>query len=117
MKIRMNYVSNSSSSSYVIAYDKNFFGDLKELIKNTDYIGCETYIKDSSDMSEFFEYHFDNDSDKIAEFKNKMEDQKKKGKDILYFGLDHEYHVIIELLEQFNKLNGGDKFEILYGED
>lgn len=39
MKVRMNYVSNSSSSSYVIAYDKNFFNDLKELIKNTDYIG------------------------------------------------------------------------------
>ena len=26
MKVRMNYVSNSSSSSYVIAYDKNFLG-------------------------------------------------------------------------------------------
>ena len=34
MKVRTNYVSNSSSSSFVIAYDEMFFGDLISFFKH-----------------------------------------------------------------------------------
>ena len=49
MKVRLDYVSNSSSSSFVIAYDEKFFGNLKDFISQNE-IGYETYVYDVSDL-------------------------------------------------------------------
>lgn len=116
MKIRTGYVSNSSSSSYVIAYDKSFFGDLEKLFMNDcDAIGCETVIYDIADIDEeFYNCELGGDKDEIKKFKEKMKEKEKEGKSFLYIRLDHDYEVIISLLKLLNENNGGDKIEFLY---
>lgn len=112
MKIRTNYVSNSSSSSFVIAYDESFFGDLLTLIQ-TSHVGCETSVTNHENMEEFFEYKFST-LEEINNFKQKVEEKINQGKKVILLDLDCEYDFLIKLLNQINKQNGGDKIEIMY---
>lgn len=105
MKIRKFYVSNSSSSSFVIAYDPAFFGDIELFFKDSE-LGYETDVRDIKD---FLEYE--------PEYKERIETAIASGKKVLYIGLDYDYCPIINLLKQINEKNGGDKMEVLYGED
>ncbi len=122
MKVRSGYVSNSSSSSYVIAYDKSFFGDLEKFLMDTnmngyDGLGCETILYDLSDIDEeFYKYELCGDKEKIEKFKSKLKEAEKDGKGIIYIGLDHEYEVVINLLKFLNDNHGGDKIEFIYGD-
>ena len=100
MKIRNGYVSNSSSSSFLIAYDPDFFGDLEKYFSE-EYFGCETTF-----------YNFSEDN--LEEYKNEIEQAKKEGKQFLYFGLDQEYISIISLLKMINDKNGGNKIKFIY---
>lgn len=102
MKIRSNYVSNSSSSSFIIAYDKNFYGDLEKFFKD-GYFGCETEIYE---LSENFEE---------GEINDEIKKVKQEGKSVLYFSLDQEYFSILTLLKNVNENNGGDKLKIISG--
>ena len=105
MKIRSNYVSNSSSSSFIIAYDPLFFGNIKAFFEEFDF-GCETVIRDEKDFLE-----------SMPEYKERIDKIKTEGKQVLCFSLDHEFYSIVELLKMINKLNGGDKLEIIYGDE
>lgn len=113
MKIRTDYVSNSSSSSFVISYDKSLFGDLKKFFENT-IIGCETSVQSEKD---FFKVYDDSDLDWVQEIKDKVKEAKKEKKSLVYLFLDYEYESLIELLKSINDANGGDKLEILYDGD
>ena len=110
MKIRLNYVSNSSSSSYVIAYDPNFFGNISTLFEDY-YIGCESYSKE--DLGEFLNFYCNSDEEK-NEFKKKVEEKKKDGKQVIYIHLDNEFNIVMTLIKMINKNNGGNKLEILF---
>ena len=105
MKIRTSYVSNSSSSSYVIAYDPSFFGDIEHFFKDTE-LGFETNI---GNIKEFLA--------NVPEYRTRVEAAEVAGKKVLYMWLDYDYCPIIDLLEQINEKNGGDKLEVLYEED
>ena len=104
MKIRSNYVSNSSSSSYVLAYDKSFYGDLEQFFKK-EYFGFETYVYD---LKEPFVEDYINEGIKKA---------KEEGKEVIYFGLDNEYISIITLMKIINKNNGNDKLTVIYEQE
>lgn len=103
MKIRNGYVSNSSSSSFVIAYDPLFFGNIKSFFEEFDF-GCETYIYDIKDFT-----------DSMPNYKEKIDAMKAEGKQVLYFWLDHEFYPIMELMKMINESNGGNKLVIVYG--
>ena len=107
MKIRNGYVSNSSSAAFIIAYDKNFFGDLISLLKNS-YLGCETYFNDVNVLLEEL-------SEKDKQYCQNIIDQKiKEGKTVEYIILDREFNVIFDLLKQISEQNGNDKIEFIF---
>jgi len=103
MKIRSNYVSNSSSSSFVIAYDPTFFGNFIAFLEEYQP-GCETAI-----------YNLDHLKEDLPEIIEQVEKARKEGKQIAYFQLDNEYGLIMTLMDMINQSNGGDKMKILYG--
>ena len=97
MKVRNGYVSNSSSSSFIISYDEKVFGDLQMLLKN-GYLGCETHFRKLEDVDE--ECH-----------KELVEERLKEGKKVIYFSLDQEYEIIVDLLKQIgNNIEGSVEF-------
>lgn len=73
MKIRQGFVSNSSSSSFMIALDANAEPIIKLQIEvNLTSCWNSKKISDLKELDEYFwqEYHFDNKSDRIR-FDNK----------------------------------------------
>lgn len=110
MKVRKGYVSNSSSSSFLIAYDEKFFGDLTKFFEN-GYFGCETEI---GDLETFLDYLCEIDEDINKDWTEKVKEQEQSGKKALYLRLDNEYSSIIDLLRKINEVNGKDKLTILY---
>lgn len=98
MKVRIGFVSNSSSSSFVIAYDPNFFGDLRKRFEE-GWWGCETEVE------------------KEAVFCLGTPDALAEGKTIIQVDLDREYRDVIKVLKQINEQNGGDKLTVLYDEE
>lgn len=103
MKIRINYVSNSSSSSFVIAYDPIFFGNFQIFLEEYQP-GCESAIYDMNILKE--------DHPELIE---QIEKERNEGNQIAYFQLDDEYRLIMVLMEMINQSNGGNKMKILYG--
>lgn len=103
MKIRSNFVSNSSSSSFVIAYDPTFFGNFLAFLEMYQP-GCETAI-----------YNLDHLKEDRPELMDKVEKAKKNGMQVAYFQIDNEYRLLIELMSMINESNGGNKMEIIDG--
>ena len=110
MKIRSGYVSNSSSSSFLIAYDEKFYGDLTKFFKE-EYFGCETEI---GDLETFLDYLCEVDEDINKDWTEKAKEQENAGKRVLYLRLDNEYSSIISLLKKINEANGKNKLTMLY---
>ena len=103
MKIRNGYVSNSSSSSFVLSYNPIFFGNIQAFIE--DYSpGCESVVYDLDKLNE-----------NMPELKEIVELERKNGNQVVYFRLDSEYFMLIDLLKMINESNGGNKMKLLYG--
>lgn len=103
MKIRSNYVSNSSSSSFIIGYDESFFGDIEKFIQTA----C---IMDTSvrPVEQYLDY-FDEDDEYREQLSKKIEETKETGKKVIFIDADYDAAFIYDLLEFINKANGGDK--------
>ena len=115
MKIRLDYVSNSSSSSFLIAYDPKLFGNLEKFFNETS-IGYNTSVNNLKEfLSELNEDEYWDD--RRDEIKNKLAEAKKAKKKVIQISLDYDYGSIIELLEHINSKCGGDKFEVIYESD
>lgn len=109
MKYRNSFVSNSSSSSFVIAYDKSFFGDLHKFLKSC-YLG-ETTVKTIGELDgDFYRTYFDSEED-IQEFRDRL---SISNKDIFFIRLDSEYEFFIEFIEILGNIHGKDKIEFIY---
>ncbi len=118
MKTRSGYVSNSSSSSFLVAYDKSFYGDLTVLLRGGSF-GFETTATEFSDLDsaeEFVKGYFDGDDGIMNECLEKVRTGVSDGKTIAHVSLDRETDSIMALLEQISEMNGGGKIDIIYGE-
>lgn len=116
MKIRTNYVSNSSSSSFLIAYDESFFGDLARFFKEGPFYEC-SFRSGSDAAEEFLQWLSECDEEYMSLCKSRIEDAADKGKTLLYMRLDYDYKYAFNLLEQINSANGGDKMDVIYGDN
>ena len=94
---------------FVIAYDKNIFGDLRELFKKS-YLGCETNV----DYEERFKHYYLDDENDKKEFEIKVKEKENQGMEILYLSLDQDYGVVINMLKNINERLGGNKIEFIY---
>lgn len=113
MKIRQGYVSNSSSSSFIIAYDESFFGDLREFCNNYS-LGCETIVCfDKAEIEEKYNDYFSDETER-NNFKAMVHEQETQGKKIAYLCLDNEYYPLMALMMQINNANSGDKLTMLF---
>jgi len=109
MKIRANYVSNSSSSSYIIAYDQKFFGNLLKFFKDhQNILGYNTKVVDREEMLLYWI-----DDHRHDEIRRLMREAEENGMTILCLKLDYEQYSICDLLKSINDINGGDKFKII----
>ena len=90
MKIRSNYVSNSSSSSFILAYDPLFFGNIEAFFRE-ECVGEETRF---DNLNEFLKEN--------SEYTDKIKQLKKEGKNIIYIRLDQEFFSIITLMKMIN---------------
>lgn len=108
MKIRTNYVSNSSSSSYIIAVDESFYGNIKVFF-DTHSIGFETRIRSSESID--WDNYCEED---VPEYKAKEQVQRAAGKAVYEIDLDYDHCYVIDLLKQLSDANGGDKMAVIY---
>lgn len=118
MKTRFGYVSNSSSSSFLVAYDKSFYGDLVKLVLGNQF-GFESNAWDVPDDEEIVheaEKFFCDDKVVMDAKIKQMKDLMAAGKAIAVLTFDTDTEGIIKLIEQVNSMNGGDKFIMIYGE-
>lgn len=118
MKTRFGYVSNSSSSSFLVAYDKSFYGDLTALFRRGSF-GFETTATEFSDLDsakEFVKACFDGDDGIMIECLEKVIVGVSAGKTIAHVSFDRETDSIMALLEQISEMNGGGKIDIIYGD-
>lgn len=108
MKMRKGYVSNSSSSSFIIAYDENFFGNLKDFLENF-------YLGESSiyDFEKYKDLYLEDLDEEKEEYEKLIEEEEKSGKTICCLNLDYDFCFIVDLLQNINKMNGNDKLNII----
>jgi len=129
MKYRQGYVSNSSSSSFIVAYDSINIGkacetcghvnrDFSDIIRQSS--SCETEIERESIYkikenvkNNFFCY--ENDDSLQKEIYDKIDEYDKKGWDIIDFSLDYEDQYIKEEMKAL--LDKGKLIEIYDNEN
>ena len=117
MKTRFGYVSNSSSSSYIVAYDKSFFGDLPGVLNDGEF-GFETSARDLADedwRQVLEEFWFGEEDGKKLEAG--MKAAAEAGNAMMVLSIDHDCTGVVKLLKHINDVNGGSKMKILLGEE
>ncbi len=109
MKKRIGYVSNSSSSSYIIAYDQKVFGNLCKFFKEHETaLGYNTKVVDREEM-----LLYNIEEERHGEVKRLMREAEDAGLTILCLQLDYEQYSVYDLLKSISDANGGGKFRLI----
>ena len=110
MKTRNGYVSNSSSSSFVIAYDKRFYGDLNKFFNETQ-IGFDTMVCTDDETEEFIRNMTSDEC--FDEIKKRINELKSNGMSILCGRIDNDCVQVISLLKRIGDANGGNGLKMI----
>ena len=119
MKTRFGYVSNSSSSSFIVAYDKSFYGDLAGILRCGQF-GFETTAEEYPELADaeaFVREYLDGDDEIMEKCLEQVRAGHAAGKTIAHLSLDHDSDGVRRLLEQISDVTGGDKLIRIYGEE
>ena len=123
MKTRASYVSNSSSSSFIIAYDSASFGDLSKFFssidENSDYhTTTETGLVNLEEELENWANSCDDEDEEerkgVDRLIQAVNENLRKGKKVIAIRIDHDQDELLELLKFISQQKNG-KFEILAG--
>ena len=117
MKSREGYVSNSSSSSFLISYDKNVFGDLGAFFSSfNEDDRTETHLGDlGSEVKRWLNPNlYDTKKEKIAARKipSRIRKAQDEGRDVIALWIDYNSAEMISLLKSLDRQKSG-KFEII----
>ena len=76
---RQGFVSNSSSTSFIVAYNPKFFGRLEESFQN-DMMGCETNasILDEEQLNKWYSVNPEEESEETVKFYQNIQDKVRK---------------------------------------
>ena len=110
MKTRIGYVSNSSSSSFVLAYDKQFYGDLQKFFSENQ-IGFDTMVCTDDETEEFI-YNMTSD-ERFKEIKKQINELKSNGMSILCGRIDNDCVQILSLLKYIGKTTGNNGLKMI----
>ena len=124
MKTRASYVSNSSSSSFIIAYDSALFGDLSKFFssidENSDYHTItETGLVNLEEELENWANSSDGGEEErkgVDRLIQAVNENLGKGMKVIAIRIDHDQDELLELLKFINQQKNG-KFEILAGSE
>lgn len=121
MKTRKSYVSNSSSSSFIIAYDSALFGDLSKFFssidENSDYhTTTETGLVNLEEELENWANSCDDEEERkgVDRLLQAVNENLGKGMKVIAIRIDHDQDELLELLKFMSQQKNG-KFEILAG--
>ena len=121
MKSRKSYVSNSSSSSFIIAYGSVLFGDLSKFFssidENSDYHTItETGLANLEEELENWANSCDDEEERkgVDRLIQAVNENFEKGMKVIAIRIDHDQDELIELLKFISQQKNG-KFEILAG--
>lgn len=124
MKTRTSYVSNSSSSSFIVAYNPKFFGRLEESFQN-DNIGYDTSasVMDEEELNKRYSVNEKEESEETVKFNKGIQDKVRKaweeGLTVIEMSVEYPTDVGISILlrniEKATKKNFNETMiEVIY---
>jgi hypothetical protein len=123
MKIRMGFISNSSSTSFVVVYKKSeyFPGickkiDLFDLIEYSEQKDFETEITytDKEEICQYFKEDYKLDDDEYSDLVQKIEEMDKEKEGIMLFTMSYHNTLIKRMMNAMEELG---EIKILYEEN
>ena len=124
MKIRTDYVSNPSSSSFIVAYNPKFFGSLEDSFKN-DSMGYDTNasVMSEEQLNKWYSIDPEKESEETIKFnqniQNKVRKAWKDGLTVIEMNVEHPtdggISILLRNIEKATKSNFKENMiEVIY---
>ena len=127
---RQGFVSNSSSSSFIIAYDKKVFGDMEKAFEDEKFGGYGNAIMDViEDVDKFLDKTTDDDrwcdiveymkeNDMIDDARKAFKRAQSEGKTLAYVNTDVGIDQGLQILwANINRANGNNVYSFMIGKE